>query len=81
MRAIARTSTCVKALYLCRDNIARFFDAHAESDGPMGTILRRQWGTEQLPFVSIVAAEAPVPPAGNGIVVSVHVYPRPTTWW
>ena len=71
VRAIARTSTCVKALYLCRDNIALFFDTHAESNGPMGAILRRQWGTEQLPFVSIVAAEAFVHPAGNGIVVLV----------
>ena len=33
VRAIARASTRVKALYLCRDNIARFFTGYAESDG------------------------------------------------
>jgi hypothetical protein len=66
-----RTSTRVKAQYLCSDIIARSFDAHAESDGPMGEILRGQWDTEQLPFASIVKSEAPVPPAGDGVVISV----------
>jgi hypothetical protein len=37
----------------------------------MGALLRGQWGMEQLPFVSIVAPEPPVPPAGDGVVISV----------
>jgi hypothetical protein len=33
MRSIARTPTRVKALDLCRDNIARFLKVHAETEG------------------------------------------------
>jgi hypothetical protein len=33
MRSIARTPTHVKALDLCRDNIARFLKVHAETEG------------------------------------------------
>jgi hypothetical protein len=71
VRAIARASTRVKALYLCRDNIARFFAAHAESDGRMGDIMRRQWSTEQLPVFSITAPEAPEPPTDDEVASSI----------
>ena len=67
VRAIARASTRVKALYLCRDNIARFFAAHAVSEGQMGAIMRAQWGAEQLPVVSIEEAVVPAPPTDDGV--------------
>jgi hypothetical protein len=39
MRSIARTPTRVKALYLCRDNIARFLEDH-ETEGDTAIIMR-----------------------------------------
>jgi hypothetical protein len=42
MRSIARTPTRVKALYLCRDNIARFLKVHAETEGNMAIIMRQR---------------------------------------
>jgi hypothetical protein len=47
MRSIARTPTRVKALDLCRDNIARFLEDHAETEGDI--IRRQQWASDQLP--------------------------------
>ena len=70
MRSIARTPTRVKALYLCRDNIARFLKVHAETEGDMATIMRQRWASDQLPVVALDAANEPTQMIDDGIVSS-----------
>ena len=66
MRSIASEPTRAKMLYLCRDNIARFFKRHAERAGPMGEIVRRQWRETTLPVHTIRQATEPAPGADGG---------------
>ena len=66
MRSIAYEPTRAKMLYLCRDNIARFFKRHAERAGPMGEIVRRQWRETTLPVHTIRQATEPAPGADGG---------------
>ena len=49
-RSIARTPTRVKALYLCRDNIARFLKVHAETEGNKTIIMRQRWHRTSCPY-------------------------------
>ncbi len=72
MRSIARTPTRVKALYLCRDNIARFPKVHAETEGNMAIIMRQRWASEQLSVVALDAANEPAQMIDDGIVSSAH---------
>ena len=57
MRQLARESTRVKALILCRDNVARFFDQHAEREAGIAGIVRQQWALESLPVTNIEPAD------------------------
>lgn len=70
MRSIARTPTRVKALYLCRDNIARFLKVHAETEGDMATIMRQRWASDQLPVVALDAANEPTQMIDDGKISS-----------
>ncbi len=55
--ATGRTPTHVNALYLCRDNIARFLKVHAETEGDMAIIMRQQWASDQLPVGKRTSAD------------------------
>ena len=66
MRSIASEHTRAKMLYLCRDNIARFFKRYAERDGPLGEIMRRQWRATTLPVLTIRQATEPAPGTDMG---------------
>ena len=59
VRSIASVHTRVKMLYLCRDNISRFFSKHGASE--RAAVVRGQWRTEALPVVTITDATDPVP--------------------
>ncbi len=70
MRSIARTPTRVKALYLCRDHIARFLKVHAETEGNMAIIMRQRWASDHLPVVTLDAPNEPAQMIDDGIVSS-----------
>jgi hypothetical protein len=57
MRQLARESTRVKALILCRDNVARFFDKYKEHETGIADIVRAQWAEESLPVTTIKPAD------------------------
>jgi hypothetical protein len=67
VRANARASTRVRGTVPLP---GQHHAVHAESDGRMGAIMHTQWGAEQLTAVSIVAAEARVPPTDDGVASS-----------
>jgi hypothetical protein len=80
MRSIARTPTRVKALYLCRDNIARFLEDHAETESPDGRpypafshaagVAEQRTSTQQTPCCPRPLVL--VPELGSGRPVRAH---------
>ncbi len=67
MRGASKSiATRVKALYLCRDNIARFLEDHAEIEGDVAIILRQQWASDQLPVVTLDAGNEPAQMIDDG---------------
>jgi hypothetical protein len=59
MQSIARTRTRVKALYLCRDNSARFLEDHAETEGNLfidqvRRSFRGELGQQQLKVIKLM---------------------------
>ncbi len=59
VRSIAGVHARVKMLYLCRDNIARFF--HKQESLERVAIVRGQWRAERLPIMTVEAAADPAP--------------------
>jgi hypothetical protein len=55
---------------LCTDNIARFLEDHAETEGDVAIIMRQQWALDQLPVVTLDAANEPAQMIDDGIVSS-----------
>ena len=73
---MGRTSTRVNALFLCRDNIGRFFDGfvdeHADVEA-VATIVREQWADEQLPTTTIKPTDTYDPGAETTDPLAPHL--------
>jgi hypothetical protein len=76
LRLMGRTSTRVNALFLCRDNIGRFFDGfvdkHAEVEA-VAAIVRKQWADEKLPTTTIKPTDTYDPGAETTEPLAPHL--------